>query len=69
MRVSVDRHAERHHRVGSGAMTVSGRHRIGRNDMVGPQRVAVDSSTEPIYHRRPMVAVHDRNGWRAVDQP
>jgi hypothetical protein len=49
-------------------MTLSGR-RIARKDMLFPQRVAADSSSEPFYHRRPMVAVHDRNDWRVLGQP
>jgi len=69
MWMSIDRHAADQHRIGSDAVTVSGRRRIARNDMVFPPLVAADSSTEPIYHRRPMVAVHDRNGWRVPGQP
>jgi hypothetical protein len=43
--------------------------RFTRNDMELPARVAADSSNQPIYHTRPMLAVHDRKGWRVVDQP
>jgi hypothetical protein len=43
--------------------------RFTRNDMEFPKPVAADTSSQPIYHTRPLLAVRDHNGWHVVGQP